>query len=176
MTQQAINQTKLYLSEAMIMQFFSFYGESEVSGPESNPRLLEAIKSFKASSWVDDDSTFPYCSVLMNVCANRLDHPGTASVVVSPWFNTATPALARSWIYAPQSDPVLPENAIPGDVVIFERPGSPWSGHVALHVRRDDNTPGVWALGANQSNGVNIQLFQNKVLACRRLFVYEPAF
>ncbi len=110
-------------------------GVDEMRGAADNPRIVEyhQTTTLKAT----DDET-PWCSSFVNWCMIKSGNRGTNS------------AAARSWLKWGKelSEPRR------GCVVVFSRPPSPTSGHVAFF----DHVAGgrIFVLGGNQGNAVNI--------------------
>ena len=78
------------------------------------------------------------------------------------------PLMARSFLY--WGDPV--DEPKQGDILVFERGGSGWKGHVAFYVStKVVNGQKVYSvLGGNQDNAVNIKEYPaSKLLGIRRL-------
>ena len=110
-------------------------GVDELKGPEHNPRIIEyhAATSLRAT----DDET-PWCSSFVNWCMMKAGVPRTEN------------ARARSWLHWGVSidEPTL------GCVVVFSRPATPTSGHVAFFKERLGER--LLVLGGNQSDQVNL--------------------
>lgn len=132
-----------------------WYGEREVDGPGSNPRLLSLINKYAPQ--ITDDSKIAYCALSMSDC---FIHQGAGHQLPD---GKAT-LLARDFlkvgyeVYEPRM----------GDLVIFYR-GDPegWQGHVGIYIRRDGDV--IYTLGFNQGNTCNISAYAVKrVLGYRR--------
>ena len=125
------------------------WGEAERHGADSNPRILEYLRSAGLSSTTDGT---PWCGAFMAWCAAR------CGVVPPPH-----PAAARSWLTVGQavSGPAL------GDIVVLER-GERWQGHVAFFICRRGNM--IPLLGGNQGDRVGIADYDtSRVLGYRRI-------
>lgn len=111
-------------------------GVEEIVGPNAhNPRIIEYHSA--TSLGATDDET-PWCSSFVNWCMMKANLPRTDS------------AMARSWLRWG----VDLDEPRRGCVVVFSRPPSPTSGHVAFYINLDGGR--VYVLGGNQSNQVNI--------------------
>lgn len=113
-------------------------GVKEYVGDADNPRIVEyhQTTSLKAT-----DDEVPWCSAFVNWCIKQAGYNGTDS------------AAARSWL---EWGVELPEGR-PGAITVFRRKGSPWSGHVGFYIDEDDD--GVFVLGGNQNDSVNVACF-----------------
>lgn len=114
-------------------------GTTEVPGPVNNPRIVEyhATTTLKAT---DDETS--WCSSFVNWCVKKAGFKGTNS------------AAARSWL----KWGVVTDDPKEGDIVIFKRPPSPTSGHVAFFVKKEGDF--IYCLGGNQSNQVRISKYK----------------
>jgi uncharacterized protein (TIGR02594 family) len=129
---------------------FLEFGIKGIAGAAHNP---EVQKYFKDSGfkWVTDDET-AWCAAFINWCLAKAG------------LHTSNSLGARSFLkYGVSTDaPRL------GDLVVFWRikPTGPY-GHVGFFVA--ERAEGIYVLGGNQSNQVNITLFpKSQVLGYRR--------
>lgn len=135
-----------------------FQGTKEVAGSTSNPLVLAMLKLDNA--WPTDDEV-PWCSAFVNFICFLLGLPRSRSLA------------ARSWLKI--GNPVDLSEATPGfDIVILTRAGGSLDpnvagpGHVGFFAGLEGSKVAV--LAGNQSNAVNIQLFdKNRVLGVRRI-------
>jgi len=115
----------------------------ELSGPESNERILACYKAVDGlgnpEMW--DDSKIAWCSCYVNKKIQDAGGRGTRS------------AAARSWLRWGKEIKTPHE----GCVVILKRGKSEWQGHVGFLSKIDYKY--VWILGGNQHNEVNITRF-----------------
>ncbi len=120
-------------------------GVEEIKGAKDNPRIIEyhASTTLKAS----DDET-PWCSSFVNWCLHQAGFRGTNSAAARSWLN---------W-----KDGITLDTPRKGAVVIFERPPSHTSGHVAFFWDSSGNHINV--LGGNQSNQVSIKGYEKSRL------------
>lgn len=135
----------------LLVEFLSHYGLKEADGLANNPEIISMGKEIGYD--IKDDSTTPWCSLLMNYVAKKCGYQYTGQLT------------ARSWLKMP----VMVLQPSVGDVVILSR-GDPkgWEGHVGLFIKWDDKR--VWVLGGNQGNEVNISVYQrDRVLGVRKL-------
>ena len=124
-------------------------GTKEVPGPQHNKRILEyhATTTLKAT---DDETS--WCSSFVNWCVTKAGKKGTDS------------AAARSWLKWGHETKEPKE----GDIVVFQRPPSPTSGHVAFFVKREGDA--IYCLGGNQSNQVKVSIYKaSDLLSYRRV-------
>lgn len=122
----------------------------EVSGPKSNPKILEVYKSVDGLDNMElNDDEIPWCSCFVNWCVQKAGGKGTRS------------AMARSWLnWGDKSDGQV------GDIVILKRGTSNVQGHVGFLVKK--GLLNVDVVGGNQSNTVTVQSFlRTKVLGYR---------
>lgn len=129
-----------------------FVGIKEVKGAVDNPLIL-AMLGLDAK-WPDHDEV-PWCSAFVNFVAWLLG------------LSRSKNLMARSWLTV--GDFVLPFEVKAGfDIVIFERPPNPKSGHVAFFIDKFGDV--VKVLGGNQSDSVSTALYPiERVIAYRRL-------
>ena len=127
-------------------------GVTEIPGKKHNERILEYASALKYN-WIKTDEV-PWCSNFVNWVAREAG------------FERSGKANARSWL-----EVGLPvESPKPGDVVIFSRPPSPTSGHVAIIDHLSEDGKKVYVIGGNQSNMVKVSPYAiNRVLGYRRL-------
>lgn len=122
----------------------------EVSGPKSNPKILEVYKAVDGLDNMElNDDEIPWCSCFVNWCVQQAGGKGTRS------------AMARSWLnWGEKSDGQV------GDIVVLKRGTSNVQGHVGFVVKK--GLLSVDVIGGNQSNNVTVQSFsRTKVLGYR---------
>lgn len=121
----------------------------ERPGPQDHPLILWWLSLCGLQLDVHDET--PWCSAFINGMAWELRLPRSKS------------AAARSWLTV--GVPVTLANAQVGDVVIFNRKGSPdptviqSPGHVGLYAGLGDTPDRILILGGNQGNNVSITSF-----------------
>lgn len=127
-----------------------FIGLKETPGVASNPQVLAMLRVDDA--WPTGDDV-PWCSAFVNYVCWLLDLPRSKKL------------NARSWLTVGQAVPL--SEAQRGDVVVLSRGSNPAQGHVGFfdHVDRY----GIWLLGGNQSDAVNVSAFPTSRLlgVCR---------
>lgn len=135
----------------LLKKIIENYGIKEYKGEKANPRILRWIKTrFPKAT---DDSEYAWCSIFMNVMAEKCGYETTGS------------SLARSWLKVGYESP----NPEPGDVVVFWRRklNSKW-GHVGVYI--NETKTHIRCLGGNQSNSVNIvEIPKYRLLSIRKL-------
>lgn len=113
------------------------YGTKEFLGIKHNP---EVLKYFHQSGFpqIDNDET-SWCSAFVNWCQIKAERHGTNSLAARSWMSWGEKVM----------EPKL------GDIAVLWRvsPES-WQGHVGFYIKHDGT--GLWVLGGNQSNMVNI--------------------
>lgn len=124
-------------------------GETEISGPSNNPRIVEyhQATSLKASN----DET-PWCAAFVNWCIGSAGRIGTDSARARSFLNWGTAiALGKMQV---------------GDIVVIER-GKPWQGHVGfLYASSGDR---IQVLGGNQGDAVSVAWYPSaRLLGIRR--------
>jgi uncharacterized protein (TIGR02594 family) len=140
-----------------------FSGIEEMGGKVDNPAIMAMLKL--DNSWPDHDEV-PWCSAFVNYVCWLLRLPRSKSL------------MARSWLEI--GVPIRIEDAKVGDIVIFNRGGSPDpavimdKGHVGFYAGliKDDGvgTALVEVLGGNQGDTVKISRYhESELLGVRRL-------
>lgn len=128
-----------------------WYGEREVSGQESNPRILKIQQKY--APWVRDDNEIAWCAMFMTWIFEQMGHPLPKALLA-----------ARDFLEV--GDPV--DKPALGDLVIYSR-GNPdgWKGHVGVYIRHDGDK--IWTLGGNQADAVTISAYsESRLLGYRR--------
>ncbi len=123
-------------------------GVDEIPGALAhNPRIVEyhAATSLSAT----DDET-PWCSSFANWCMMKASQDRTNSAAARSWLNWGVK------LEAPRK----------GCVVVFSRPPSPSSGHVAFF--EEIRGERIFVLGGNQSNQVSIASYPDSRLLAYR--------
>lgn len=136
----------------MIAEALKLYGTKEVPGDRSNPEILAWADEVGGwiGEWYEYDAV-PWCGLFVAIVAKRAGFPFTQEALG-----------AKNWLKWGQ--PILPENASLGDVLVFGREGG---GHVGLYVGEDGDAYHV--LGGNQSDAVNItRIAKSRLLGVRR--------
>lgn len=127
------------------------YGVTEIPGDKSNPEINKYFDLI-GHTWADDE--IAWCGAFVNwVCK-------------SEGFEYTGKLTARSWLDL--DGHVTSTQVKPGDLVIFWRDNiNSWKGHVGFFVKK--NKDGVYCLGGNQNNQVNIKVYpEHTVLGYRR--------
>jgi uncharacterized protein (TIGR02594 family) len=136
-----------------------FKGIKEIEGDEHNAQILAILQ--RAQRWVRRDEV-AWCSAFIGYICFLLGLPETKNL------------RARSWLRI--GKPVQRINAEQGwDICIFNRANGPMDasiidapGHVGFLHRISSN--GIYVLGGNQSNTVNItRISAKRLLGIRRL-------
>lgn len=127
------------------------YGIKGFPGSKHSERILTYFRA-PGFKWVKDDET-AWCAAFVNWCFWKagLKVPGTlaARSFLSVGKRTHSPKL--------------------GDLVVFWRGTKDGAlGHVAFFIR--ESPYGIWVLGGNQSNAVNIALFPKEQVLEYRTF------
>lgn len=113
--------------------------------PGDNPRIIEYHKATKLAAVTDE---VPWCSAFVCWCLEKSGHESTHS------------ASARSFL----KWGVALEKPEIGCIVIFDRGNG--MGHVGFYMGEEDR--GIFVLGGNQSNCVNISMYnKSKLLGYR---------
>ena len=134
-----------------------FSGMKEIGGDTDNPQILAFLQL--DADWPDHDEV-PWCSGFVNYIAWLCRAPRSKSL------------RARSWLEVGQR--IELDAAYPGDIVIFNRGGSPdptviaSKGHVGFYAGNTDEL--VEVLGGNQSNTVKVSRYKMAdLLGVRRI-------
>ena len=127
------------------------YGVKGIPGASNNQRILTYFRA-AGFKWVKDDET-AWCAAFVNWCFWKagLKVPGTLA--------------ARSFLTVGKST-LVPKM---GDLVVLWRGTKNGElGHVGFFIREEKD--GIYILGGNQSNEVNIQFFSKAQLLGYRTF------
>ncbi len=138
----------MFRNKAVLLQAASQIGVTEVKGEKSNPQIMEYHKYSTIKNMFGFADSVPWCASF--VCW-ALEKVGMGST---------NKQLARSFEKWGVSVKAAP---LPGDIVTFWRT-SPKSGygHVGFFVKK--TTKGIYVLGGNQNDSVNVALFSTAKL------------
>ena len=130
-----------------------YIGVREIPGKKHNGIILNWYRRLQISIFEDET---PWCSTFVNFCAMEAGYERTGKL------------NARSWLDVGRR--ITAQDALEGDVVIFERGNSGWEGHVAFLKSYDRRLGKMVCLGGNQSDEVNHSTYSTaKLLGIRRL-------
>ena len=123
------------------------YGTKEVAGDKHNPQILKYHQATDLRASADE---VPWCSAFVNWIMKEAGIKGTNK------------ANARSWAAWGEEG-----EGLKGEVAVLWRESPEGTlGHVGLVVKRTEH--GVWLLGGNQGDMVNISFFpKDRVLSYR---------
>lgn len=127
------------------------YAEHDIVGTNNNARVLSYFKDI-GHKWVTNDDT-AWCAAFVNWVLKKADKPGTgllnARSFLTYGVSTKTPEL--------------------GDIVVLWRVSKTSAlGHVGFFIK--ETPQGIYILGGNQNDSVNITLFnKTQVLDFRKL-------
>ena len=121
-------------------------GNKEVSGPGSNPRILEYLKTVNIN---DNSDEIPWCSAFVNF------------IMKNNWIHGTDKANARSWM-----DFGLASEKQIGAIIVLERGTESWMGHVGFLMDWKDDGRNL-ILSGNHNDRVDMDFYINKVLAIR---------
>jgi uncharacterized protein (TIGR02594 family) len=133
----------MFRNKAVLLQAASQIGVKEVPGEKSNPKIMEYHKYSTIKNAFGFSDSVPWCASFVAWCLEKVGMQSTNK------------QLARSYEKWGMSVKAAP---LPGDIVTFWRT-SPKSGygHVGFFLKK---TPkGIYILGGNQNDSVNITLF-----------------
>jgi uncharacterized protein (TIGR02594 family) len=120
-------------------------GTQEVRGGE-NPRILDYHTATTLRALEDE---VPWCSSFANWCIFEAGLRGTKSAAARSWLKWGKPCEAR-----------------PGAITVLQRGTSTWQGHVGFLLQATKT--GLWLLGGNQGDSVNIAIYApSKLLGYR---------
>lgn len=122
-------------------------GTWEWAGDDHNPAVL-AMYADAGHPGIRNDEV-PWCAAYVGAVLARVGLRTTGSL------------MAKSYLKWGTEIPSLGE-ALPGDLVIFDRGSHSWQGHVGFLIGYGDETISV--LGGNQHNQVNIRNYPRKKL------------
>ena len=125
------------------------YGTREVPGQADNPRIMEYARDIGAT-WVTSDE-IPWCAVFVQWCLKQANDNYSYMADALYFENYGLPTAA-------------PEV---GAIALFQNttPGKAYC-HVAFYVANDEH--GIYVLGGNQGNQVNIIQLPYADLVCYR--------
>lgn len=133
----------MFRNKAVLLQAASQIGITEVKGEKSNPQIMEYHKYSTIKNALGFADSVPWCASFVCWALEKVGMQSTNK------------QLARSFEKWGMSVKAAP---LPGDIVTFWRT-SPKSGygHVGFFVKK---TPkGIYVLGGNQNDSVNVTLF-----------------
>ena len=111
----------------------------EVRGGE-NPRILEYLRATDIGAPYNREHETAWCSAFANWCMQQVGFKGTRSAAALSWAD---------WGKDVTDEPPM------GAIVVFDHGNG--SGHVGFFIRGNDN--GLFVLGGNQSDAVNVKFF-----------------
>ena len=128
----------------------SFYGESPITGPISNPEIVKWLKATSYPGPFTDE--VPWCSAFLVWIFQQCRIQTNANAAALSWMNFGVNT----------DQPNL------GDVVVLGWPSTePTHHHVGLFIR--EVLDGIYVLAGNQDNTVDIALWKKQdVLSYRR--------
>ena len=124
-------------------------GQSEVSGPGANPRVVDYFRQVGHSSVGDDETA--WCAAFVGACLERAGFASTRSL------------MARS--YLEWGEPAIEPHA--GSIAVLTRGTNTSLGHVGFLVGMTDTA--VYLLGGNQSDAVGVARFDRRRLLGTRM-------
>lgn len=124
-------------------------GVKEIAGKEANPQILAYHRATMLSANSDEVA---WCSAFVNWVMREAGIKGTGS------------ALARSWLKWGRRL----KYEEPGCIVVLERGGSKWQGHVGFYIGKGKDPSFIKILGGNQNDQVSIEEFsRHRILGFR---------
>lgn len=132
---------------AWMTEALAEYGQSEISGGKSNPRILE-YRKMAGIALGGDDGAVPWCAIYINAMLAQAQVKGSGS------------AMARSFV----SSPYFQRLGTPmvGCITVISSNRGPASGHVFFYAA--ENGLFFQALGGNQDDAVNLSMFHKAKL------------
>jgi uncharacterized protein (TIGR02594 family) len=147
-----MKHTEILRACPWMLEARALIGTREVHGPRHSSAVLRMWETVKAP--FRDDET-PWCAAFVGHCMEMAGIRSTKS------------AAARS--YAKWGDTLVgPYQAAYGAVVVLNRPGSSWSGHVGFLTGYDPDAEVFLILGGNQANRVQHSEFPRSRLVTIR--------
>ncbi len=141
---------KIPVLPKMVRFGLDLMGTTEVVGKGSNLEIMKWAKAVGLDKIYGDDD-IAWCGLFIAY----LVHLSGRDPVKAPLW-------ARNW--AKWGEPVDPDEAKLGDILVFVRSGG---GHVGIYIAEDKET--FYVLGGNQGNSVSItRIAKNRLLAVRR--------
>lgn len=120
----------------------SFDGLKEIPGKNHEKKILAFFKDIGHPEIQDDETA--WCAAFVGACLQRAGYVSSGSPVARSY---------EKW------GRVL-DRPIVGCVAVFKNPKSSWEGHVGFYVGED--ATGIYVLGGNQGNAVNVKRFPRK--------------
>ena len=131
---------------------FRLIGETEIKGAQHNTKIVQMLKIYGYSA-----DEVAWCSAFVAYCVQE-----------SGYSIENTTASARSWLNWGKST----TNPKKGDIVVFQRPPSPTSGHVAFFDSFTSNGS-IRILGGNQGESGSVTFTNYKKSALLGFRTYE---
>jgi uncharacterized protein (TIGR02594 family) len=129
-------------NEAMLKLLCQYIGLKEIVGIEHNEKIVSWFHDL-GFRWIHDDET-SWCSLTINWIAWKLGVERSMKLDARSWLNCGSHA----------------NNPMPGDVVVFWRENiNSWKGHVGLFMGFTNSKSGIYTLGGNQNNEINITIY-----------------
>lgn len=122
-------------------------GQSEISGPKSNERILD-YREMAGIRIGGDDGVVPWCAIFVN------------AMLAKAGVKTSGSAMARSFASSANFERLTAPMV--GCITVISSSRGPASGHVFFYT--GENGIMFQALGGNQNDSVNISMFQKKKL------------
>ncbi len=119
-------------------------GQSEVSGPGVNPRVVDYFHHVGHSAIADDETA--WCAAFVGACLERAGFASTRSLMARSYLDWGEPA----------ADPPA------GSIAVLTRGTNTSLGHVGFLVGMTDTA--IYLLGGNQSDAVSVARFDRSRL------------
>ena len=143
----------MFRNMEVLLQAASQIGVMEVPGAKSNPQIMEYHKYSTVKNLFGFADSVPWCASFVCWCLEKV---GMTSM------NKQLARSFESWGVSSKKDP------LPGDIVTFWRKSlKSGYGHVGFFLKKTPN--GIYVLGGNQNDSVNVTLFSTaKLVDIRR--------
>lgn len=134
---------------------------------KNNEQIREFLKKYSVKGDIAiDPANTAWCAAFVNACERASGNTGNGKLNARSFLTYGT------MVYDKDKKLGNYKQAIPGDIVIFERGGSTWQGHVAYFRGFDKSSDGkilVRTLGGNQSDSVSVGWYDvRRLLGVRR--------
>lgn len=123
------------------------YGQAEIPGAKSNPRIIE-YRKISGLNLAGDDGAVPWCAIFVNAMLRLANVPGSGSAMAR--------SFASSRHFKKLAAPVV------GCITVISSSRGPSSGHVFFYTAENDIM--LQGLGANQNDAVNVAMFPKSKL------------
>jgi uncharacterized protein (TIGR02594 family) len=133
-----------------------------------NKKIRDFLKKHSIKNDLNyDPATTAWCALIANAAERAAGNPGNGKALARSFLTYGTPIFDRAKKIGKLTD------GKKGDIVIFERGGSTWQGHIAYldgYERGRDSNILIRTIGGNQSDSVSVGWYpSHRLLGIRRI-------